>query len=117
MEERTPTTDSPWFYVLVFAGMALLALVVIGPKYGKRQAGIELKYQARERIAADRAVGNNSVDRARIESGNRQPERRGFASPDDTLVPLWPLAGLLFVVMILSAIMLFPGPRTARLAD
>ncbi|MEX2306301.1 MAG: hypothetical protein WD738_01835 [Pirellulales bacterium] len=105
---RSPITDSPWFWVLIFAGMALAALLAIGPKYGGRQARLELQYQARERIAAERAAGN--ID-AKTERTNDQAERRDFASPDDTLIPLWPLALILSVVVIFSAIMLIRGRR------
>jgi hypothetical protein len=100
---QSPVTDSPWFWVLVFSLMALLALAVIGPKYGRRQAGMEVKYQARERIAEDQAAGNNLVGDARSELAT---DRRELASPEDTLVPLWPLAAILVVVALVSYVML-----------
>jgi hypothetical protein len=102
-EARPPVTDSPWFWVLAFSLMALLALMVIGPKYSRRQAGMELKYQARERIAEEQAAGNNSASEAR---SKRVADRRELASPADTLVPLWPLAAILFVVALVSWVML-----------
>jgi hypothetical protein len=99
-------TDSPWFWVLAFSLMALGALVAIGGKYGRRQASIERKYQARERIAADRAAGNN------LNAGARSDEladRRQFATPHDTLVPLWPLAAILVIVALFAGAMLYRG--------
>jgi hypothetical protein len=104
--EQSPVTDSPWFWVLIFSGMALAALLAIGPKYGGRQARLERQYQARERIAAERASGNNEVEAARI---SHQAERRGFASADDTLIPLWPLVVVLSVVIVVAATMLIRG--------
>jgi hypothetical protein len=92
---RPPITDSPWFWLLIFAGMALAALLAIGPKYGGRQARLERRYQASERITADR-------------SKNRPAD---FASADDTLIPLWPLAVVLSLVVVLAAIMLIRGRR------
>jgi len=97
-ELRSPVTDSPWFWVLMFSGMALAALLAIGPKYGGRQARLERQYQARERIA-ERRDANNETARVRTSD---QAERRDFASAEETLVPLWPLALLLSVVVILS---------------
>ena len=99
---RLSVTDSPWFWVLMFSGMALAALVAIGPKYGGRQARLERQYQARERIAERRDANNET---ARVRTGD-QAERRDLASAGETLVPLWPLALLLSVVVILSVIML-----------
>ena len=43
-------TDSPWFWVLIFSAMALVALIAMGPKYGGRQSRMEVKYQARQRM-------------------------------------------------------------------
>lgn len=82
--------------------MALAALVSIGPKYGGRQARLERQYQARERIAAEN--GEESIGQT-----DEQQKRRDFASPDATLIPLWPLAVVLSLVMILSLVMLLKG--------
>jgi hypothetical protein len=98
---RSPLTDSPWFWVLVFAGMALAALLAIGPKYGGRQARLERQYQARERIAA------RSTD---------EPQH-DYASADNTLIPLWPLALVLSVLVIFAVIMLIRGRRGAGLTQ
>jgi hypothetical protein len=107
-EERPPVTDSLWYWVLVFSLMALAALVAIGPKYGRRQAGLELKYQARERIAAEQAAGNNSAPDGR---SDEIADRRELARPEDTLVPLWPLAAILAVVALVSWVMLLKRGR------
>ena len=87
-----PITDSPWFWVLAFSLMALLALVAIGGKYGRRQTRLELQYQARERIADRASTANNSAAAARRDD---PPRRREFATPGDNLIPLWPLAAIL----------------------
>jgi hypothetical protein len=96
MSDEAPITDSPWFWVLLFSIVGLIALVGISGQYGKRQARLERQYQARERIAAgevgDRAAGD--------------AERRDYATPQHTLVPIWPLAVLLIGVIVLAAVML-----------
>jgi hypothetical protein len=98
-----PVTDSPWFWVLAFSLMALLALVAIGGKYGRRQTRLELQYQARDRIAERRAAANNPDAAERIDD---QASRREFASAGNNLIPLWPLAAILFLVAVFSAVML-----------
>jgi hypothetical protein len=42
-------TDSPWFWVYLFGTAALIALALISPKFGPRQAQIEREYQGRTR--------------------------------------------------------------------
>jgi len=103
---QSPLTDSPWFWVLAFSLMALLALLAIGGKYGRRQTRLELQYQARERIAERGAAANNPEAAARIDD---QTGRREFASPGDNLIPLWPLAAILVLIAIFSAVMLSRG--------
>jgi hypothetical protein len=99
-------TDSPWFWVLAFSLMALLALAAIGGKYGRRQTRLELQYQARERIAERRSAANNPEAAERIVD---QRGQREFASPGDNLIPLWPLAAVLFLIAIFSVVMLGRG--------
>jgi hypothetical protein len=114
---QSPLTDSPWFWVLAFSLMALLALVAIGGKYGRRQTRLELQYQARERVADRRAAVNNPDAAARIDD---QAPQREFASPGDNLIPLWPLAAVLVLVSIFSAVMLSrgrPGSLAARVSS
>src|SRR5262245_2394385 len=77
--------------MLVFSVVGLVALVVISGQYGKRQARIERQYQARERIG-DHAVND--------------PTRPEYATPDNTLVPIWPLGVRLVAAAIVAAVML-----------
>jgi len=88
---QSPLTDSPWFWGLIFSVVGLIALVVISGQYGKRQARIERQYQARERI------GDNAVN---------DPTRPEYATPDNTLVPIWPLGVLLVAAAVCAAVML-----------
>jgi hypothetical protein len=107
-EQRQPLTDSPWFYVLAFSLMALLALIVIGPKYGRRQSAMERKYQARQRIADQQTARNNPGDEPR---NDEIAAPRRFATPDDTLVPLWPLAVVMLAIALFALVMLHRGRR------
>jgi hypothetical protein len=112
--ERQMLADTPWFWLLTFSLMALLALLVIGPKYNRRQAGIEWQYQARERVAEKLATENNPAVAPRIDTSEPAPN---FATPDNKLVPLWPLAILLALVAAASACMLFKASRAVRSAE
>lgn len=86
-------TDSAWFWVLAFSfvGLALLGVLAVSGQYSKRQARLDRQYQARERVA---------------ENAINDPGRREYATPDSTLVPVWPLAVLLAGVAIGAAVML-----------
>jgi len=88
--------------------MGLFALAVIGfsGKYTKRQAKIELQYQARERVAEKLTAKNNPA------AGERTDDlegRRPFATPGNNLITLWPLATLLGFIAIGAATMLYRG--------
>jgi hypothetical protein len=109
--QRRSVTDSPWFWVMIFALMSLGALAAISGKYGRRQAVIERQYQARQRIAAMRAAENNSASATQDVAQARPEDQRAFATPDDTLIVLWPLAVVLFAVAVFAVIMLVRGRR------
>ena len=93
-----PITDSLWFWLLLFSSIAVVALLVIGGKYVKRQAGIERKYQARERLA-QQATSGAPLASSTAEGG-------GYSQPGRNLIPLWPLAIVLAVVALVSGVML-----------
>jgi hypothetical protein len=105
---RPPLTDSPWFWVLAFSLMAILALAAMSGKYGRRQAVLERQYQARERVAAGETGAAAVAD----------AERRAYAKPGDMLIPLWPLAVLMAVVAGVSGMMLYRSrTRLGQLAN
>jgi hypothetical protein len=74
--ETRPATDSPWFWVCMFATAALVALAAIGPKYTLRQAQIEREFQGRQR-AAQNVQG--------------QAPSGQLSTPQQTLITLRPL--------------------------
>jgi hypothetical protein len=101
-QERPPLTDSPWFWVLAFSLMALLALVAVSGKYGQRQSREERKYQAVDRVAAGEAGPDSSSEAI---------DRRPYSSPGQTLIPLWPLT---LVMLVISAVALAMLGRERR---
>lgn len=110
--EQAPLTDSPWFWALAFSLTGLLALAAVGfsGRYQKRQAKIELQYQARERVAEKLTAENNSAGGERTDDSEA---RRPFATPGNNLITLWPLAVLLGIVAAVATAMLYRASRTA----
>ena len=52
-------TDSPWFWVYLFSTFALVALVLMQPKFDQRQSTIERKWQA-TRIVNSQGVSDKT---------------------------------------------------------
>jgi hypothetical protein len=106
--EQLSLTDSPWFWALAFSLMGLLALAAVGfsGKYQKRQAKIELQYQARERVAEKLTAENKPAGQERTED---LEARRPFATAGNNLITLWPLAVLLGIVAVVAGAMLYRG--------
>lgn len=96
-----PITDSPWFWFALYTACGLAALVATGGKFGKRQAGIENKYQARAAVAS----GQLRVE----EAGGGRKEAAGapvYSTPERPAIPLWPLEVILGVICAGSFVML-----------
>ena len=95
MAPRPPITDSPWFWFSLFTAVGLSALLATGGKFGKRQANIENKYQARSAVASG-ALKVES-DGAGVKTATKPP---AYSTPEKPLIPIWPLEiviGLIFV--------------------
>ena len=60
--KREPITDSPWFWLSLFLGMAVLGIGVIGPKYARRQQALERREEGRENAWRNRVGGVRVVD-------------------------------------------------------
>lgn len=113
---RPPLTDSPWFWLLLFANAALVGVALIGPKYNRRQGAIERRYEARQEIA--RRMQDQPADQTVTEEATvgDDAEFNDTASIDASarIVPLFPLAVTL-VLLNSVAIVLFCVSRV-RLA-
>jgi hypothetical protein len=91
-----PLTDSAWFWVLVFALMAEVALFALAPKYARRQGQIETRYEARERIAR----GNRGeIVETEVTTGKSD-------QPRAHIISLWPLHAIVVAAVLLSVTML-----------
>jgi hypothetical protein len=94
-----PITDSPWFWVYLFATAALIALALMGPKYAARQAQIEREFQGRQR-AAQSAAGQEP-------SGE-------VSTAEKTLITLQPLFLTLAAITVASWIVFWRRHMTER---
>ncbi len=98
---RQPITDSPWLWFSLFTAVGLAALLATGGKFGKRQASIENKYQARSAIAS----GTLEIK----DDGGGEKRAVGtpnYSTPDNPVIPIWPLEILLGVIFVGSTAML-----------
>ena len=98
---RPPITDSPWFWFALFTAVGLAALLATGGKFGKRQANIENKYQARSAVAS----GALAIEAAGA-GAPAAKDRPDYSSPNDTLIPIWPLEIIIGLIFIGSLTML-----------
>lgn len=91
---KPPLTDSPLFWLCLFGVVALAALIVVGPRYARRQGQLQQRLEARERIArqaAERTGAVKASDADAAPPAARQPSLR----------PLFlAIAGLVAIVAI-----------------
>jgi hypothetical protein len=92
--------DSPWYWLYLFSAAALAALFLAGPRYEQRQAQLERSYQARQR-AVQHQVG--------------ETPSTPLSEPTRTTIPLWPLFGVLSVLLLVAWWGLWN--RKSRIAD
>jgi hypothetical protein len=88
-----PITDSPWLWFALFSAVGLAALLATGGKFGKRQAGIERRYQARAAVAS----GQVKIE----ETGTGEKRAAGapeYTTPEKPAIPVWPLEIILAVI-------------------
>ncbi len=96
--EKPPLTDSPWFWVLMFSGVAMLGIVAVGPKYVRRQARTEQRYANRLQTWQHQQEysGRTPTADEALETGRRMESQPPRAS-------LVPLAVAAAVIMAVSA--------------
>lgn len=100
---RQPISDSPWFWLYLFATGGLISLVLITPKFSQRQVEIERQAQGRERAFQSRA--------------GEQPTT-AMSTRGDTVITLWPLYCLLGAMLTVGWVILWWNRfRSGRLAQ
>jgi hypothetical protein len=99
--QLVPITDSAWFWFALFTGVGLAALLATGGKFGKRQANIENKYQARSAVASGTLQVQS--DGAGVKTATKPP---AYSTPEKQIIPLWPLEIILGLIFITCLAML-----------
>ena len=97
---KSPITDSPWLWFAIFTGVGLAALLATGGRFGKRQAIIERKYQARTAVASGMQIESTGPGQKRAVGA---PE---YSTPGRLVIPLWPVQATLGLLLIGSLTML-----------
>lgn len=75
---KAPITDKLWFWLLVYGGMAVLALAAIAPKHFKRQERLDRMGNARQEVWRKKVEGRPLID---IEDA---PRDAAPSAPDGT---------------------------------
>jgi hypothetical protein len=97
---REPITDSPWFWFALFTAVGLSALLATGGRLGKRQTNIENKYQARAGVASGQVQIEAEGGAKRAAAAPR------YSTPEQQVIPLWPLEIVLGLIFVGSLVML-----------
>jgi hypothetical protein len=93
-------TDSPWFWLMLFSLAGLAALFTVGPKFEKREAGIEEKFHARER-----ALGREAFDKLPDDATPPQTTPPQTTAPQTEPMPAWkPIFTLTPIALVLLAV-------------
>ncbi|MFM8953749.1 MAG: hypothetical protein ACKOOF_11925 [Planctomycetaceae bacterium] len=95
-------TDSPWFWALMFAVMALVGIVAIAPKFDRRQRQVEGRFLGRQEAAVERQRRADGLPATDLAESARPPDAR----PPERIVPLWTRASLAAAAAAGSAAML-----------
>jgi hypothetical protein len=97
---QSPITDSPWFWVFLFCAFALVMVAIYGHNARDRQAMLERRYQARDRVMHNEPVVDQFDEPIAEAEGSA---RRRFATRDKPLIPIWPLIALLTSAIAFAA--------------
>lgn len=108
---KTPITDSPWFWAMLFCAAGMMFLLAMWPRYAARQRRLEMQYLAREEIVRRGAAGERAA---------REPGDEGEAPPPavgELIIPIWPLWLPLAALFAVSVILLWQSRRRRAIAD
>jgi len=94
-EPPASVTESPWFWVMLFSLAGLAAVFTVGPKFERREAGIEQNFHARER-----ALGREAFDKP---SDDAAPQ----PAPWRPIFTLGPIAAILICIAVVAMFNVF----------
>src|SRR5215471_16751815 len=94
-----PVTESPWFWIMLFSLAGLAALFTIGPKFEKREQGIEANFHARER-----GLGREAAEAPREDAPAQEPQWE----------PIFTIGPIAAVLAAIAAVSMFKVARLHR---
>lgn len=103
----TPLSDSPWFWLLLFSATAIFALLVVSPKYVRRQGRLIRQFEARRQHRGMLPRESQEDDTHARKARSRIPEASGVRRR----FRLTPLVLLAVLVLIISGTMLVVSRR------
>lgn len=89
--EQPSLTDSPWFWIYLYGGMAVVAIFVVAPKYASRLGRMERMSRARQEVQSGAGAEGQA------------PHADEFDIPEKASIePLMALGGLLIVGLLIA---------------
>jgi hypothetical protein len=85
---------------MIFSAAGVVLLLVIWPRYTKRQRRLEMQYYARREIERRKVAGAPPA-RDPGQEGSEPPPQ-----PGELIIPLWPLVALFTALLAISVTML-----------
>lgn len=74
MSARATLTDSPWFWLFLFGGMGLVAVIAVGPKHARRQERLDRMQQTRRNQLIAYENGVSLEDAASVDADDQPPD-------------------------------------------
>lgn len=117
-KDRRSMADSPWFWVCIFAGAALVGLLVIAPKYAHRSQRLWQRYQGYQEMHARQLTGSaKSPDMPTSPDEAPTATPRTGRSADSAPPSVWPVAGLLAAVLVFASLGIWWAQSRRRTAE
>lgn len=85
--QRRSLTDSPWFWAHLFCVAGLIAIFLMTPKYGARQAQMERQFQGRQHAS---------------QTPDKEESTSNYSDEEHTLIQLGPLFWLLAAGVVVT---------------
>lgn len=103
---RERPLDSPWFWICLFASVAVVALVAIGPKYRQREARLESTFAMREHLTLRNAGEVDAAGRDAAGADETEFDSSSAAEDEGLLKTTGPLIWILLAAAAGSCAML-----------
>jgi hypothetical protein len=94
--------ESPWFWVMLFSLAGLAAVFTVGPKFDRREAGIEENFHARERALGREPFEKLTDDAAAGNKASTDAAAPTQSPPWKPIFTLGPIAAILLAIAVVG---------------